>query len=73
MIYIEEDQVVVERRSLTVILVNGFRFARSVHLPLSVYHPCVAYTWNPTVSRDQQVDVILLAAKQVDSKDFTGH
>ena len=37
---IEEDQVVVERSSLIVSLVYGFRFARSVRLPLSVYHPC---------------------------------
>ena len=45
--------MVVKCRSLIVSLVYGFRFARSVRLPLSVYHPCVAYTWNPTVSRDQ--------------------
>ena len=47
--------MVVERRSLIVSLVYGFRFARSIQLPMSMYHPCVAYTWNPTVSRDQQM------------------
>ena len=29
-------------------------FARSFRLPLSVYHLCVSYMCNPTVSRDQQ-------------------
>ena len=38
--YIEEDQVVVERSSLIVSLVYGFRFARSVRLLLSVSHLC---------------------------------
>ena len=45
--------MVVERRSLIVSLVYGFRFpGLSGCRCLCIIH--VAYTWNPTVRRDQQ-------------------
>ena len=53
-IYIEEYQVVVERISLIVSLVYGFRCSPGLSGCRCLYLIRVAYTWNPTVRRYQQ-------------------
>ena len=59
-IYIEEDQVVVERRSLIVSLVYGFRCSPSLSGCHCLYLIRVAYTWNATVRRDQHLYILTL-------------
>ena len=58
-ICIEYHQVVVKRRSLIVSLVYGFRCLPSLSGCRCLYIIRFAYTWNPTVRRDQQTYTIM--------------